>query len=58
MKKELKEKGFIFGSLGVAGACALTGNCQIGAMVMMPAVLYQGAVVLKSTGKKVDNKKS
>ena len=56
MKKDLKENGFIIGSMAVAGVCSLTGNCQIGAIVMVPAVLHQGALVLKSAVKKVNNK--
>lgn len=58
MRKKLKENGIVVGSLAVAGVCTLTGNCQIGAMAMMPAVLYQGALVLKSAALKVNNKRS
>ena len=52
IKKELKENGVMIGSMTVAGVCALTGNCQIGAIVMIPAVLYQSKSVLKDVVKK------
>jgi hypothetical protein len=52
MNKEVKENGVIIGSMAVAGACTLMGSCQIGAIAMVPAVLYQGTSVIKDVVKK------
>jgi len=46
MKKQLKENGVIIGSMVIAGGCLLTGNCQLGALVLIPATLYQGKLVV------------
>jgi len=55
MKKQIKENIIPVGALAVGGVCLLTGNCQIGLAVLVPATVYQGVAVIKEV---VVNKKS
>jgi len=55
MKQEIKENGVAIGSIVVAGACLLTGNCQIGLMVIIPATIYQAGITIKAVVKEKRN---
>lgn len=55
MKKQIKENIVPVGALAVGGVCLLTGNCQIGLAVLLPATVYQGVAAVKEA---VTNKKS
>ena len=54
MKKQIKENIIPVGALSVGGVCLLTGNCQIGLAILVPATVYQGVIVAKEA---VVNKK-
>jgi len=40
MKKEVVENTVTVGSIVIAGACLMTGNCQIGVFVLGPVSVY------------------
>jgi len=52
MKQKIKENSVAIGGIAIAGACLLTGNCQIGLMVIIPATIYQAGITIKSVIKK------
>ena len=60
MKKETIEITATVGSIAVAGACVLTGSCQIGAIALAPITTYYGVETVKEMveKRKITRKKS